>query len=246
VELALIKLCYLQQAISFTNDEGKSVIKKQLTETGKPVAFKVIQPVAIKSKQGIKPSPDVQPAKLLIEQNAQPVAENINKVAEQEIPIKQVAEHSFPLTKLGSLDKLRQKVKAQNRAAEPVKELNEAEVKKAWQQFIDHLKKNNNHSAISHFNEAVLKIIDNNTIEIIAESPLQQSFIENERAGLIEHLQLYFNNRFLLYKLTVMPDENKKLVKEVYLSAKDQYLKMIEIYPLVKELKEGLRLNLKL
>lgn len=245
VELALIKLCYLQQAITITDDGDKLNTKKQLAETGKPVAFKAIQPIAV--KPAIGKSPNVtQTAKLIIEQALPDTSEKVDIISEPEIPVKKIVESPTPVTRIGSLDRLRQKVKEQNKSAEPAKSLNENELKLAWQQFVDQLKKNNNHSAILHFNEAELKIIDDNTIEIIAESLLQQSFIDNERALLIEHLQKYFNNRTLLYKLVVVPDENKKQAAQIYLSAKDQYLKMVEHYPLVKQLKESLKLNLKL
>ncbi len=244
VELTLIKLCYLQQAITITNDEGKISSKKQLSESGKPVAFRTIQPIAVKPL--VKATAATQHAKLIIEKPLPAVSEKLTIVSEPDIPVKKTIEVAAPVTRLGSLDKLRQKVKDQNRAAEPAKPLNEEEIKIAWQQFVDLLRKNNNHSAILHFNEAALKIIDDNTIEIIVESLLQQSFIENERALLIEHLQRYFNNRSLLYKLIVVANENTKPPSEVYLSSKDQYSKMIELYPLVKQLKEGLKLNLKL
>src|SRR5258706_12764227 len=46
VELAIIKLCYLQQAIELTNDAGR-INKKKLIETAKPVAFRQIKPIQI-------------------------------------------------------------------------------------------------------------------------------------------------------------------------------------------------------
>src|SRR6187549_574169 len=45
VELALIKLCYLKQALELTS-EGNSISKKKLIETSKAVNFKIIQPIA--------------------------------------------------------------------------------------------------------------------------------------------------------------------------------------------------------
>jgi DNA polymerase-3 subunit gamma/tau len=47
----------------------------------------------------------------------------------------------------------------------------------------------------------------------------------------------------LLYKIIVIETGDKKLVEE-HLSTKQQYLKMIEQYPLVKELKDKLRMEL--
>src|ERR1019366_3905938 len=49
VELTLIKLCYLQQAIELVN-EGDHVNKKKQVERMKPVAFKTLTPVEFKDK----------------------------------------------------------------------------------------------------------------------------------------------------------------------------------------------------
>src|SRR4030095_13428794 len=44
VELALIKLCYLQQAIELVNEEN-GISKKKLADKPKPVAFRKIEPI---------------------------------------------------------------------------------------------------------------------------------------------------------------------------------------------------------
>ncbi len=55
VELTLIKLCYLQQAIELVNDGGHLHKKKQL-ESVRPVAFKSISAVAVKEKNIASPA----------------------------------------------------------------------------------------------------------------------------------------------------------------------------------------------
>ncbi len=55
---------------------------------------------------------------------------------------------------------------------------------------------------------------------------------------------MHFNNRFLTYKVIVVADENKNVVREEHLSTKQQYLKIIEEYPLVKQLKDRLGMQL--
>ncbi len=146
--------------------------------------------------------------------------------------------------KLNSLSKIRQQIIEQNKEVNTVKELQDEELYIAWGLYIEKLRELNNNSGIANFKSAVLKIIDGNNIEIITESNLQQKFIENERAALLEHLQSHFKNRFLTYKVKVVENENGKKPLEIHLSAKEQYLKMIEEYPLVKELKDRLRLDL--
>ena len=151
-----------------------------------------------------------------------------------------------PLTrihKLNSLKEIREKVALENKNHQVV-ELNEEELYVAWGLYIDELVANKNHSAVSNFRQAKLEIVDENCIEIITDNNLQQKFIEAERGALITHLQSHFNNRFLTYKVVVVENKNKNELREEHLSTRQQYLKIIEEYPLVKQLKDSLGLQL--
>ena len=97
---------------------------------------------------------------------------------------------------------------------------------------------------VSNFQSAKLKIVDENCIEIITQSSFQQKFIEAERGELITHFQSHFNNRSLIYRLEVDDSGIEKPAKEENLTTREQYLRIIEQYPLVKELKDKLRLQL--
>ncbi|MGH2563767.1 MAG: DNA polymerase III subunit gamma/tau, partial [Ginsengibacter sp.] len=61
---------------------------------------------------------------------------------------------------------------------------------------------------------------------------------------LIEHLQSHFNNRFLTYRVIVIENKSNNSVEEKHLTTREQYLKVIEEYPLVKQLKDRLGLQL--
>ena len=150
-----------------------------------------------------------------------------------------------PKKSLGSLDAIRKKVTAQNKAAGTgVKELTGEELKLCWNLFIEKLNGKKNHSAVTNFKMAELKIVDNNSIEIITENNIQQKFIEQERAELVDDLQQYFCNRQLTYNVIIIEKEGTGEPAEKPLSSREQYLKIIEEYPLVKELKDRLRLEL--
>ena len=74
VELALIKLCYLQQAIQLTT-EGNVVSKKKLIEAAKPIAFRQIAPFEVKETTVNRPQTTAntrktEDAKLIIENPA--------------------------------------------------------------------------------------------------------------------------------------------------------------------------------
>jgi len=245
VELTLIKLCYLQQAVELVNGDN-GVLKKKQVESAKPVAFRAISPIEIKKKNKDSESylpPPEESAKLMIE-TAEVKRSEIATNSNDSVQPKNITEPSPIIPKLNSLDKIRQQVIEQNKEITAAKVLNDEELYVAWGLYIEKLRQKNNHSGTANFKSAVLKIIDTNTIEIISESNIQQKFIENERAALLEHLQLHFKNRFLTYKVIVIENENNKQLAEEHLNTRQQYLKMIEEYPMVKELKDRLKLNL--
>ena len=240
VELTIIKLCYLLKAVEMVNNEG-TVSKKKVVETTKPVAFKSIQPIRVKEiEPKVLPETIIKKnaeAKLIIEEPEQRIERKVSSPSEQPAPV----ETKRPL---GSLDAIRKKVSAQNKNGKEVKDLTEAELKICWDKFIEKLNEKKNHSAVTNFKMAELKIIDNNTIEIITENNIQQKFIEQERAELVDDLQQFFCNRQLTYSVTINEKEGTGELTEKPLSSREQYLKIVEEYPLVKELKDRLRLEL--
>lgn len=240
VELAIIKLCYLLQAVEMVNNEG-SLSKKKLVDTAKPVAFKAIRFVKVKEAEPAAIPQPVPPAarteaRLIIE--TAPATET-----KTTRPAVQVSNE--PKRALGSLDAIRKKVTEQNQANNvEVKELTDEELRVCWDKFIEKLSSRKNHSAVTNFKMAELKIIDNNTIEIITENNIQQKFIEQERADLVNDLQQHFCNRQLVYTVIIVEKEGVVQAGEKRLTSREQYLKIIEEYPLVKELKDRLRLEL--
>ena len=241
VELAIIKLCYLLQAVEMVNNEG-ILSKKKIVETARPVAFKSIQPIRVKEQEALviqkKPEarlPDGQ-AKLIIEEPEQKIEK---KIIHETEPVS-----AEPKKSLGSLDAIRKKLTAQNKNGNEVKTLTDDELRLCWDKFIEKLITKKNHSAVTNFKMAALKIVDNNSIEIITENNIQQKFIEQERAELVDDLQQYFCNRQLTYNVIINEKEGTGEIAEKPLSSREQYLKIIEEYPLVKELKDRLRLEL--
>jgi len=261
VELALIKLCYLQQALQLVNsDAGPG--KKKLIESAVPFRISPIRPV--KKEPGIiadgpelssaLPIHSTQPAisdtaskrksqdaKLLIQQEEirQEVA-----TAVEEIPR---PFQSIPTSggKLSSLDKIRRQVSTANggNVLTAVKDLTDEDLHQAWGLFTAKLREAKNHAAQS-FALAELRITDPNSFIIVVPNNIQQRFIETVRLELLEYLQSHFNNKGLSFTILL---EEKQIVTDngpAPLSRKEQYLKMIEQYPLVKELKDKLRLEL--
>lgn len=258
VEMAIIKLCYLNQALNLVKDEN-GLGKKKLSDNIKPVAFRALAPIALKEipQAPKKPAKASEPkevpvpnypgsspqaeARLTIEKEVMKPAD-VRAVADNTTVVKEKPKTSSKLGKL-SLDSIRKKVALEN-TNNPVLELKEEELHVAWGLYIDKLAEDKNHSAVSNFKQAELKIVDNNVIEIMTDNPLQQKFIEVERGELITHLQEHFNNRLLTYRVEMVEGEDNNQTKEEHLTGRQQYLKMIEEYPLLKELRERLGLQL--
>jgi DNA polymerase-3 subunit gamma/tau len=249
VELTIIKLSYLQQALELVNNEGV-VSKKKLIDTATPVAFRSLQIIRVKEQtpnyklQNTNTKPQETEAKLIIEQpkvdDRRPTTDDRKKVATAEQPINE----QRPTSSLSSLKKIREQVSQQNKNGNIIKDLTEEELHAAWGLFTQKLRDKNNHSAVTNFKAAQLKVIDNNSIEIITQGEIHKAFIEVERAGLILHLQNHFNNRLLVYQIRVEENPNEEAPTNAPLTRKQQYLKIIEEYPLVQELKERLKLEL--
>ncbi|MGN6494109.1 MAG: DNA polymerase III subunit gamma/tau [Agriterribacter sp.] len=256
VELTLIKLTYLSQAVELVNEQGVS--KKKLTETARSVAFKSIRPLEWKgtpAANGKAPLPqEDEPAgaKLTIETGMQaaPVSRsnNVPSPPPQNKPeTAAVAETTVATAtpKLGALHKIRKQVAQQNvQVNDTVKPLVQPALEEAWERYTEKLAEQKNHSAVTNFRLAKLRIADEKSFEIIVESNIQQKFVEQERAALVEHMQGFFNNRTLAYTIVVIEAPQETIVQERPMNSREQYMKMVEQYPLIKELRDRLKLEL--
>jgi DNA polymerase-3 subunit gamma/tau len=240
VELTIIKLNYLLQAIELVNNDG-AISKKKTVEQAKAVAFRSLPIIKVK-EEAKQEAP--QAAKLIIEtaeDDRRQTTDNRQRTNNEQ---QQVENIQRPKTSLGSLQKIRNKIAEQNNSETTAKPLTEEELYVCWEGFIEKLVERKNHSAVTNFKMALLKIIDATAIEITTGNNIQQKFIDQERSGLIDHLQDYFSNKLLTYSVIIVETEENSQPVERPLTTKEQYLKIIEEYPLVKELKERLKLEL--
>lgn len=242
VELVLIKLCYLQQAIELSS-EGTSISKKKLIDSVKPVAFRQIKPLQVRDiKSEIKGRKSEE--KLLIE---------TTRVAEEKVSYsKPATSNEQPVTKnekretkISALDKIRKQYAGNgntnnNFSNQP---LDMETLRTAWTGYIQQLKAAKNPAA-QPFELAELRINDENSFEVITANNIEQKFIEAERNELFSFLQQQLKNRLLQFNVIISENTEERPIAEAPLSSKDQFLKLTEQYPLVKELKDRLRLDL--
>lgn len=245
IELVLIKLSYLQQAIELGGDDSG---KKKVIDTAKPVAFRQIPAMGAAPKGTAKPKTDTPPAaaRLTIEEQpaAKPAVRNnlppVQPVAQEQA----AAAAQTPKVKLGDLSNIRQQFvgKGITSAGEAIP-LNEERLQGAWENFTQQLRDNKNPSSQS-FVMARLQINNAGHFSIITNNNLEQKFIEGERRPLSEYLCKVFNNRQLMFVIEV--DENVVYQEptEKVLTSRDKFMAIAEEYPLIRDLKDRLRLEL--
>ncbi|HNR16098.1 MAG TPA: DNA polymerase III subunit gamma/tau [Chitinophagaceae bacterium] len=246
VELTLIKLCYLQQAIELTTD-ASGISKKKLVES--PLAFRTAgiksftnqQAIAGKSIAGKKDTG----AKLIVET----AASSITTIAKEEKPVyEQGAQPADPkptATRISALDKIRKQYQGNTNSGNGNTNhpLQQETLQKAWAEYISKLKANKNPAA-QPFELALLRVKDENSFEAVTANNIEKQFIEQERNALFHFLQLQLQNRLLQFNVVVEEKTEDRPAMEITLTSKEQFQKMTEQYPLIKELKDRLRLEL--
>jgi DNA polymerase III subunit gamma/tau len=228
VELTLIKLCYLAQAMQVVTGTAQ----KKPAEALRPVSFRNIpamEPVIRREKPA-------EGAKLIVETAAakpEPVEE-----PKPMIPGSVTASST-------SLSKIRQQIAGRARDKESASSLVlEVEpLNRAWQQYADSLRENRN-PAVQSLELATLRIIDAQTFEVSTNNNLEQRFIEQEKRGISDHLQQVFANKAISFTVIVEEKAQAEEPADRPLNKREQFIQIVEQYPLVKELKDRLRLEL--
>ena len=246
VELVLIKLCYLQQAIELSSD-GIGINKKKLIDSVKPVAFRQIAPIEVRAKKAeVKGRPASNSGfeeKLIIESTGiekMKVEEDVQGYEHQTSNL----QHQIS-NKLTALDKIRKQYQGNGNTANNPSNLplQIETLQTAWTAYIQKLKESHNPAA-QPFELAQLQVKDDNSFEVVTANNIEQKFIEQERNHLFSFLQLQLKNRLLQFNVLVSENMGERPVAKETLSSKEQFLKMVEQYPLVKELKDRLKLDL--
>jgi DNA polymerase III subunit gamma/tau len=147
--------------------------------------------------------------------------------------------------KLSALDKIRKQYQTNgnNGNAAVNQSLQIEELEKAWAGYIQLLKDAKN-PAVPSFQLALLRVKDENSFEAVTGNNIEKQFVEQERNKLFAYLQEALKNKLLQYNVIIEEKTDDRPPVEIPLSSKEQFLKMAEQYPLVKEMKDRLRLEL--
>ncbi len=232
VELALIKLSFLQQAIDLAVDNG-TVIKKKRSDTPIALRTKLIRPLSPNTTQStVTPSVKTD-AKLYIEKTAA-------TPATKEMPV------SVNGSKKSLLDVLKERA-GERYAIQEVKEaepLTKERLMQFWEKFGESLLAQQKHSAAGTFKIAALEIDNDIHFTVTVSAITAQKFIEQEKMNLLDQLQNEFNNRSIGFTVLVAATEQTDVPMHLRLNSKQKFERIAEQYPLVKELKDKLRLEI--
>ncbi|MEQ1797464.1 MAG: DNA polymerase III subunit gamma/tau [Lacibacter sp.] len=246
VELALIKLTYLQQAIDLSSD------KKKVTDKAKAVQFRALKPMSVAEVHNAESKTQLTgTAKLIIEEPKGSYQPQAASYKPQAISNKQEKQNVATSTSTvsggmkGGLSRIRQKISDDNNLVTTQSKPLEAEqLSIAWQEYILKLKTAQKHSVVSTMEMMECKIKSEELFEVICYGNIQLGFLKQEKTPLLEHMQHFFHNPSINIhvELVEAPEENNPVDRP--LSTKEQFMKMTEKYPLVKELRDRLGMEL--
>ncbi len=241
VELVIIKLCYLQQAIELTSDTD-GISKKKVVESSLAFRTAAIKPLKVENKKSEVKNRESE-AKLVIETSF--VKEDSNNYKKEPEP--QTPNVKPQTTKLSPLDKIRKQVKGNgnngNGSETICTPLELENLQVAWNEYVQKLKSEKN-PAGTNFDMAELKIQDANSFIAIVTNNIQLRFIEQGGQKASQFLREKLHNNLLQFFIVMEENKEEKIPVGTPLTSREQFFKMTERNPLVKELKDKLRLEL--
>ncbi len=262
VEMAIIKLSFLQQAIELSFDSQTSSIVKKKRISG-PVAmrFEPLQSLQINIAAPQNGNVATPQSKLYIQKDAEKkevVNEPIDSLLKTQTltPNQTATENPAETSKIPKarpassgkkslLDKMRHEM-AENGDSNETQSIPLVieDLQKHWTCFTDKLKDQSKNSHVTVFNNARLEVVNDEHFSITVSASLEQKFIEQEKVQLLEFLKDCFKNRNLTISIIIDEQPKESGPVEATLNTREQYLRVIEKYPLVKELKDRLRMEL--
>ena len=253
VELALIKLNFLQQAIELSMEDGQ-LVKKKLVDAHYPIRTKKIIPLS-----NIVVNAE---AKLVIETAAPTSKPASNPVVStpaatpkaatppvQNGPSDNSSNHTTSPNLTGgkkSLLAVLQQKYGNDYSIEEVKDaisLNMEILQACWNDYAVKMEKELKHSVAGTFKIATLQIEDPTHFTITVPALTAQKFVEQERMRLMETIWERFQNRAIQFSILVDAGEKEDVPLHLKLNSKQKFEHIAKQYPLVQELKERLNLE---
>jgi DNA polymerase-3 subunit gamma/tau len=265
VEMAIIKLNFLAQAIELSLEDNQ-IVKKKLVDAHYPIRLKKIVPLsnisvnaeaklvietpvtkapqaapAAPSKIEESPSSSLATTNEPTKQANSPAAPNVNTAMPKPLPSDQ---------KEGGANKnllavLQQKY-GKDYNIQEVKEsvpLSLDLLQKCWDEYAVYLEANSKHASAGTFKVAQLKIEDEWHFTVTVGALTAQKFVEQERMNVLEKVWDLFQNRTIQFDILVEAGEQEDVPLHMRLNSKQKYDRIAEQYPLVAALKKRCNLE---
>jgi DNA polymerase III subunit gamma/tau len=261
VELALIKLNFLQQAIELSMSEGE-LVKKKLVDVSYPIKTKRILPlgkmvVNEQAKLMIETeAPVIRPVKTVApietKEATTPASEKISKPTATTNPLTSSTVQTNAMSDIAGSNKQNLLVALQQKYGskyniEEVKEpipLEMDALKKCWDDYTAYLLDALKHSSAGTFKLAILEILDPLHFTVTVSALTAQKFVEQERMNLLEKIWETFNNRAIQFSILVDAGEKEDVPLHLRLNSKQKFERIAEQYPLVQDFKTRLNLEI--
>lgn len=276
VEMALIKLCFLQQAVTLVSDDQTGeVVKKKLVADG--AVPQKLRSSFIQAAPGPKPvagqpattsSIAANEARLTIETPVPAANQHIQQTPAQPVqPVQRQAPAVQPATapaaaatatptrtgqatgpqpKLTGLAAMKEALaaKQQVQSVHQAIPMTLGALHVYWEEFINTFRQANKMTVVSNLQLAVINLAGPEEIAIVSRNIVQFRFMEEEKLSISAFFKEKFHNPAIV--LTLQLDESQQTVDigPAPLSSREQFQKMTEKYPLVKELKDKLNMEL--
>jgi DNA polymerase-3 subunit gamma/tau len=251
VEMAIIKLNFLMQAIELSLEDNQ-IVKKKRVDTLYPIRLKKIVALSnisvtaeaklvIETPLPAKAKPSA-PSSATAPEAAQATTES-KKIIAPIIPIP--FENNEGGTKKNLLSVLQQKY-GQDYNIEEVKEsipLTLDVLQKCWDEYAIHLESIAKHASAGTFKVAQLSIVDEWHFTITVGALTAQKFVEQERMNVLEKVWDVFKNRTIQFDVLVDASEKEDVPLHMRLNSKQKYDRIAEQYPLVAALKKRCNLE---
>ena len=264
VELALIKLNFLQQAIELSMEDGQ-LVKKKLVDAHYPIRTKKIIPLSnivvnAEAKLVIETSAPVTnpistpivPAKKVVNpavQDQSVVEPVLSNIATSIAPTNNSSSNTVAPNLTGgkkSLLAVLQQKYGNDYNIEEVKEaisLNIETLQLCWNEYANKMEQDMKHSVAGTFRMATVQIEDPTHFTITVPALTAQKFVEQERMSLMETIWERFQNRAIQFSILVDAGEKEAVPLHLKLNSKQKFDHIAKQYPLVQQLKERLNLE---
>lgn len=263
IEFALIKLNFLQQAIELTNENGQVVKKKRVDGSAAAISYKPIKSIVLAQ-------PKVE-AKLYVEESSKVKSQNqkIEEIQHAAISRQTIIETNNynnttnnaksqtpnnltnPQPTTGARKDLLSILKQKAGDKYIVQEVKEAEpltldkIKNCISDYVNDLETTGGKiTTVNNFKMAVITVIDEMNFSIKLPTITAGKTIEQERVNFLDLIKKTFNNPAINFVVDIDSSQVEIIEQPRFTNSRDRYNYLASLYPMLKQFKETLKLDI--